>query len=393
MAQVVNGSQVRLANGQTVSAQQGGWYDGQQFWGGSLSNPGQINSQSNQQGAGQQVSAAVNAQSDKAQGLAPGTIQNFINNGGATGAPAPAATPGGASGLPGGLGTGGSGGSLAGGAGGLGISPAATLNLPDLYNTLNKNAGIPDLENQLTQKQQAFNDAQSKINDNPFLSESNRVGRVQKLQNDYNNDTKTISDTIAMKKADVQTQLDIQQKQFDINSQSAKAAMDQFNTLLTSGALDGASGSDIAAITQATGMSSNMIQAAINASVKKNTPTQVISFDDGTNQGFAVINPQTGAIISKQVIAGSKILGTAQDKGAGGGGALSPQQQIAQDKVQAPQYAVLAAKAGKTLPDMLSTFGQYGMTPQQIYSAYNAVNYYHATPAQQAADKKRYNVK
>ena len=66
MATVVSGNQVRLSSGQIVNASQGGWYDGQQFWAGSLSQPGQIHSQSNQQGAGQQVSQEVVTQTNPA---------------------------------------------------------------------------------------------------------------------------------------------------------------------------------------------------------------------------------------------------------------------------------------------------------------------------------------
>lgn len=44
--------------------QQGGWYEGRQYWNGTFSAPGQINSQSNQQGAGQNVSNEVIAQTN-----------------------------------------------------------------------------------------------------------------------------------------------------------------------------------------------------------------------------------------------------------------------------------------------------------------------------------------
>jgi hypothetical protein len=43
--------------------QQGGWYSGRQYWGGTLSEPGQIHPSSNQQGAGQDVSQEVVQQS------------------------------------------------------------------------------------------------------------------------------------------------------------------------------------------------------------------------------------------------------------------------------------------------------------------------------------------
>lgn len=66
MPQVINGNQIKLDDGKIVQAQQGGWYNGRQFWGGTLSSAGQINPQSNQVGAGQQVSREVVAQTNPA---------------------------------------------------------------------------------------------------------------------------------------------------------------------------------------------------------------------------------------------------------------------------------------------------------------------------------------
>ena len=59
--------------------QQGGWYEGRQYWGGTLSPKGVINSQSNQQGAGQAVSPEVNAQSAQAQGKTPQQFDAYLN--------------------------------------------------------------------------------------------------------------------------------------------------------------------------------------------------------------------------------------------------------------------------------------------------------------------------
>src|SRR5258708_23769321 len=121
------------------------------------------------------------------------------------------------------------------------MTPAQpALNLPDLYTSLSKAAGISDFQDKLTAKEKTFNDATAKINDNPCLSEATRVGRVAKLTTDYNNDIKADQNSLAMKKQDIQTQLDLQTKQFDINSNVAKQALDEFNMLLTSGALSGA---------------------------------------------------------------------------------------------------------------------------------------------------------
>lgn len=184
-----------------------------------------------------------------------------------------------------------------------------TIDLPTIYKNLQETSGIAGLEKELSDKTVKYNDALSKINDNPFLAESNRMGRGAKLSGDFERSTANLRNDIATKKADIETQLSLQTKQFDINSQQAQQALQQFNTLLSAGALDGASGEDIANITRATGLSSSMIQSAINVSKeskKKDIPTQTISFDDGTNTGFAVINSQTGEIISKQTVAASK---------------------------------------------------------------------------------------
>jgi hypothetical protein len=184
-----------------------------------------------------------------------------------------------------------------------------TLNLPDLYKNLMGKSGISTLEQDLSTKQKAYNDVISKINDNPWLSEANRVGKISKLSTDYENSIAGLKTDVATKKADIETQLNLETKQFDINSEQATQALNQFNSLLSSGALDNASPEDIANFTRATGMSSSMIQSAINASKeakKKDVPTSVIDFDDGTNVGFAIINTQTGEIISKQTVATSE---------------------------------------------------------------------------------------
>lgn len=294
--------------------QQGGWYNGRQYWNGTLSDPGVIHPESNQQGAGQAVSEEVNRQTSVAAGLASNANQDYINAQRAKAAPvqpqpqrpAPVGTAGGF--------TGGS----AGGTGAqqlttplvdtlnIAAKPAPAIDLPNLYKSLQAGSGISELETQLSALTKANNDAQSKINDNPWLSEATRVGRISKLATDYENRAAALKGDIAVRKADIETQLNLQTKQFDIQSNQAQQAMSQYNTLLNSGALDNASGEDVAAITRATGLSSSMIYNAINKKKVDDVKTSTVSFDDGTNQGFAVINSQTGEIISRQVVAASK---------------------------------------------------------------------------------------
>lgn len=184
-----------------------------------------------------------------------------------------------------------------------------TIDLSALYEGLYASSGIKDIENELSAKSKAYTEQVAKIKDNPYLYEATMTGRLSKLQDKFNDDTKNIQNDIAMRKADIETKLNLQTKQFDIESQQAQQAFNQFNSLLSSGALDNASGEDIANITRATGISSSMIKSAIGVSQKKNAPkvnTQVIQVDDGKNISVVVIDQDTGEVINKQILSASK---------------------------------------------------------------------------------------
>ncbi len=243
---------------------------------------------------------------------------------------------------------------------GTGFLNTPSINLPEIYQGLYDSSGVSNLEKQLSDQTTAFNNAQSKINDNPFLSEATRVGRIAKLNTDFNANTANIRNDIVTKKADIETKLNIQTKQFDINSQQATQALAQFQTLLSSGALSNASGEDIAAITRATGMSSTMINAAIKATKDKNVQTSTIQFDDGTNQGFAIINSNTGEIIKKDIVAKSK------PKAATVGETKETEAQ------QTQKNAVADIQAGSTLRDIINHYAvSGGLTVEELYRLYN----------------------
>ena len=170
MATVISGNQVKLDNGKVITAQTGGWYDGQQFWGGTLSDPGVINAQSNQPGAGQAVSQEVVAQTNPAnvQYLA-GRNPNLPYATPTTGAVATPTAPG-----------------VAGaGTAGTTVPATPTINLSQKYSDLYATSGISDLETQLNDYTTKYTEALAKINDNPFLSEATRVGRVRKIEELY----------------------------------------------------------------------------------------------------------------------------------------------------------------------------------------------------------------
>lgn len=354
--------------------QQGGWYNGRQYWDGKL---GEVNEiiNPNQQGYKQQVSAEVRSQSAAAQGVSAQQFDAYLDSerkkqqqSGVQGTPSGGGsgaqnfTPFDPSSLP--------------GVAGLGATQQPAIDLPKLYENLYNNSNIKNsqaeydsIANEINTRLAAVNEAKAKINDNPFYSEATRTGRLRKLDEQYNDDIQALTskqtalqNKIAMDKADIETKLNLEMKQFDINSQQAQLALSQFNTLLQAGAFDNASGEDIAAVTRSTGLSSNMIMSAVNAQKARNVQTSTMSFDDGTSQGFVVINSQTGEIISKQVIGASKP-GAAKE---------------ASESEQRQYYVGLAkssAQKGLTVSQMLSAFSGY-LEPNEIYQLYQSNSKY-----------------
>lgn len=319
--------------------QQGGWYSGRQFFNGTLSDPGVIHPESSQQGAGQAVSQEVVKQTN------PANVA-YIQKQNPQAAP-PINQPAGGTDMGGGAG-------MAGG-----VTTPPTIDLQALYTGFSDKAGISTIQKTINDKTASFNEAQAKINDNPYLSEANRVGRIQKLTMDFNNNIKNDHDALAMKQADVKLQLDLASKQYDINSQASKDALSQFNSLLSMGALDNASGTDIANLTKATGLSSSMIQSAIKTTRDKNTPTSTVSYDDGTHSGFAIINSKTGDIIKKQDVALSK-----------------PKVTTNNDKKAYYMEALRKDAAGGAKLNQIFSIYQGYLSPDEIYQLYNANSKY-----------------
>lgn len=169
MATVIGDGKIKLDNGQVITPNTGGWYDGQQYWGGTLSAPGVINSLSDQQGAGQAVNPEVIKQSNIDQGLAPGTNEAY-----------------------------------------LGIQ-TDNYNLANNISGTNSGSGtnssspLSDLEKQITDLNSSINTKKAEadkrraeVNENPFLSEASRVGRIAKIDSALNDTLKTDIDNLTV---------------------------------------------------------------------------------------------------------------------------------------------------------------------------------------------------
>jgi len=337
--------------------QEGGWYSGRQYWGGTLSDPGSIHPQSNQVGAGQLVSQEVNAQSAAQQNTTPQQLESYLQQQrqqSASVQPTAQYTPGGMSQQ-----------SSSGASEPTtmpSFTPQETPNLPEMYKSLIQESGISNLESQYSDMEKQYIEAKGKINDNPFLSEATRVGRVAKIEQLFNERTANIKGDIATKKADIETQLNLQTKQFDINSQVAQQALSQFNTLLGLGALNNASGEDIAAITRTTGISSNMIQSAIQANKDKDVKTQMVTSTGENGEMFAVLlNSNTGEIINKTSLG---VIGNVQ------GGSGSSTATKAQEEEENTNNLIMSITNNNNLRALVEAFSG-ALSIDDIYRLYN----------------------
>lgn len=180
---------------------------------------------------------------------------------------------------------------------------------------------LTEVQSRIEQKRRSLAEAEANINDNPYYSEATRVGRIAKLREKAQQDI-AIDETeagiaqsgialaenkLSTAKADAQVKLNIAAQEYNIKSSEYQQNLQLFSTLLTSGALETASGADISQITTATGMSSSMVQSIIDFQKKKNAPKpEIKTADDGTNQYVVAIDPLTAKVINKEIIAKSK---------------------------------------------------------------------------------------
>jgi hypothetical protein len=250
------------------------------------------------------------------------------------------------------------------------LNAQPSIDLPGLYQNLYNSSGISDKEATLVDLESKFLEARNKISDNPFLSASMIDQRLQRLQNKYEKETAPIRSEIAMKKADIETQLNLETQQFDIESEQAKNSLAYAQTLLEMGALDNASGEDIAQLTYATGIPSSMWQSAIESRKEKDLETSLVtSTADSGEVTTTLINTQTGEVIKQTS------LGNIGNQQTGSGGNLSVTQQAEADKLQNIENLKADARAGIILRDLVNHYGGV-LSVEEIYRIYNTVGYY-----------------
>jgi len=299
--------------------QQGGWYNGRQYWNGTFSQPGQIHPQSNQQGAGSMVSPEVLAATSIAAGNAPGANQAYINS--------QYSNPSGGAGSAVNFNGSGSGATGSGSMfGGTGVS--SNLNLMEEQKKLYDASGITQLQNTISGIQATIDSMKSEadkrraeVNENPFLSESSRVGRIRKIDDMLNDSLQSEEAKLAnynaqvtQKQNEINEKLGLQVKQFDIDRVTRQDNIDLFNSLLASGALNTASPQDISNLSAQTGLPISFIQSAISKASQAEVMIEK-QVDDYGNVTILTIDKNTGNIVN-QVSAGR--IGNATSGGSGG---------------------------------------------------------------------------
>ena len=254
------------------------------------------------------------------------------------------------------------------------ISAAPTIDLVAITNAAYNTPEITAAQQAITDRQTALNTALAGINDNPFYSEATRVGKVAKLTDEANADIKVQQDTLASLKADAAIKVNAAQGQYQIDNTAYQENLSQFNSLLSSGALDNASGTDIANLATQTGIPTSEIQSMVNASKAKNAPKVSIvqSTDDQGNLTILGVD-DTGKIVSRTTIpgAGKETTYKGQPVSNGSGGNVTPTPaSTGTEKQQNTDNLITSIKNYNNLKDVVAAYSGV-ISIDQIYQLYN----------------------
>lgn len=222
----------------------GEWIDGKQYWNGQFGEAGVVMNP-NDVGYGKKVSSEVNRASSIAQGKEAGAIDAYLGNMAESSQQSDIVPVGG------------------------GVQQAGAFNLINQYDQLKQESGIDKLTAEISDKEKRLAAAESEINDNPWNSESTRVGRVAKLRETAGNEINNLKNDLNTAINGINTKLNLQNQQYEINSTQTANAMKNIESYLSLGLLDNANEMDITALSQKTGVSPALIKSAIAARKSK----------------------------------------------------------------------------------------------------------------------------
>ena len=351
MAQLLSNGQIKKDDGTVVTPQEGGWYDARRYLGGQLLAPGQDQ-------PGHNVSAEVIAQTNptnvtyvqqkqKEAGMTP--VSTTPAGGGGSPAPATTTPSGGSS---------------------TAASSVPSIDLNAMYTQLMSSPEI-------TAAQKAYDDKQAEIDqlnedlaaekakysDDPYLATAMLTGKLKKLSDatdakvaNLNAEAAQAADTLAKLKADVQVKLNIANQQYNIDDQKYKDNLSRLNTLISTGAILGASGSDIANIATSTGLTTSMVQSIIDKA--KAGDIKITTATNSAGDVTIIATDAKGNIVNKQVVSSA---------GKGAGATVGGAQGISNLKAD--------VKAGMTLQQVIQKYVGI-LSNSEILQVYNTTSPY-----------------
>lgn len=222
---------------------------------------------------------------------------------------------------------------------GFGGGDQSSIDLQSVYDQYINSDEIKSLESELEQRRRARDEAKGDINDNPFYAEATRVGKIAKLEERAGDDIRTLEATLADRRAEAQTRLNIELQQYNINDRQYQNNLNRLNTLLSSGAIKAASSSDIAELSVATGLSPDMIRSMQDTVGKADVnPHVVTSTDNSGNVTISIVDLNSGEMIANRSLGA---VGKASTS-SGGSGSFNTseyvQRQISQNWGETPAY-------------------------------------------------------
>jgi len=283
MTQVLAGNKIKLDSGQIVQGEEYGWYDSRRLVGGVLLNPGEYE-------PGKVVSKEVAAQTDPNN---PAYIEEQRRKAGLSPAlPSASAPPAPSAGIPG----------APTGTTSPSVAPQVP-NLTDLYGKLFQTPEIKAKGEEIAKLEKERDAAISGTQSNPWFGQATRAGKIAGIKSDAERELTRVGDELARLQADAQIQYNVQTNQYTLDRQAYQDNLDQFNKLLSLGAFDKASGSDIAQWSSTTGLSTSVIDSMVKTAQKKALTLQ--TYDDGTNV-YVVALDEEGNVTKKTLIGKSK---------------------------------------------------------------------------------------
>jgi len=193
---------------------------------------------------------------------------------------------------------------------------APSIDLNKVYETALNSDEIKNLKTEIDMKKQGLNQAMTSINDNPFASEATRLGKLRRLDESAGREVQTLEANLAQKTADAQVKVNIATQQYNIESQQYQNNLSRLNTLISSGALLNATGSDLAEIALSTGLTTTMVKSIQDKMKSDQIQPQVITNTDNNGKvTVSVIDSRTGEVISQNSLGN---IGGANTSGGGG---------------------------------------------------------------------------